>query len=210
MSCVTSPRALGQDDRPQLRHRLSDAPVHDDIVIPPAARQLARGGLATPLILPLDEFQRSLDAFPLEYGAIVARHVVLAGEDPFAGVSIEPSDVRRACEVQAKSHVIHLREGYLESGAARAAVARLVAASAPAFAGLLANLARLEGVEPAGPDELASHAAAAAGISAALVRQVLDLRGSDRPPDAAADLYREYLAAAGRLSHFFDQWRSSQ
>lgn len=173
---------------------------------------LGRRNLATPVILPIDEFHRSLDAFPLEYGAIIARHVVLAGEDPFAGLAVRPDDLRHACEVQAKSHVIHLREGYLESGGARTAVARLVAASAAAFAGLLTNLARLEGLEQiqVDGDRLASHAEATFGISAALVRRILELRGLDRPPDAAADLYREYLAAAEQLSHFADRWRSTK
>ena len=33
-----------------------------------------------------DEFRRSLDAFPLEYQAILDRHTVIAGTPPFAGV----------------------------------------------------------------------------------------------------------------------------
>src|SRR5687767_7264564 len=33
-----------------------------------------RRHVATPLILPADEFRRSLDAFPLEYGEIVRAH----------------------------------------------------------------------------------------------------------------------------------------
>jgi hypothetical protein len=43
-----------------------------------------------------DEFRRSLDAFPLEYQAIIDRHVVLAGRSPFSEAEISPADLRRA------------------------------------------------------------------------------------------------------------------
>src|SRR5215212_3808207 len=74
----------------------------------------SRAGVATPLLLTRDDFARSLDAFPIEYGEIIDSHDVIAGENPFAGLSIRPADLRRACEVQAKSHLFHLREDYIE------------------------------------------------------------------------------------------------
>src|SRR5947208_2189186 len=70
--------------------------------------------LATPLFVAAHEFDRSLDAFPLEFGAILADHLLVSGTNPFAVSKAEPSDMRRACEVQARSHLLHLREGYLE------------------------------------------------------------------------------------------------
>jgi hypothetical protein len=73
-------------------------------------------GLDTPLILTADEFARALDAFPLEFGAILDSHVLVAGADPFAGLRVHAADLRRACETQARSHLLHLREGYLEAG----------------------------------------------------------------------------------------------
>src|SRR5262245_1781606 len=48
------------------------------------ASSWARHGLATPLLLPIEEFRRSLDAFPLEYGEIVRAHHLAFGDDPFA------------------------------------------------------------------------------------------------------------------------------
>ena len=33
------------------------------------------------------------------------------GDDPFRSAAIAPDDLRRACELQAKSHLLHLREG---------------------------------------------------------------------------------------------------
>src|SRR5262245_13042510 len=62
-----------------------------------------RAGCATPLILTPREFARSLDAFPIEYGEILATSKLVAGTHPFEGLAISPDDLRRACEVQVKS-----------------------------------------------------------------------------------------------------------
>ncbi len=35
--------------------------------------------------------------------------------DPFDGLAVDPADLRRACEVQARSHLLHLREGFIET-----------------------------------------------------------------------------------------------
>src|SRR5688500_15364751 len=65
-----------------------------------AASRWHRDSLATPLILPEGEFRSSLDAFPLEYDAIIRAHVRVFGPDPFEGVAIARDDLRRACETQ--------------------------------------------------------------------------------------------------------------
>ena len=71
-------------------------------------------GLATPLLIAAHEFEQSLDAFPFEFGAILADHVVVSGSNPFDGLRVETHDLRRACEVQARSHLLHFREECIE------------------------------------------------------------------------------------------------
>src|SRR5436853_2180983 len=56
-------------------------------------------GLATPLLLPSHEFERSLDAFPFEFGGILADHEVVSGINPFDGLRVDSADLRRACEI---------------------------------------------------------------------------------------------------------------
>src|SRR5580765_7371244 len=102
-------------------------------------------GLATPLFFAAHEFERSLDAFPLEFGAILADHTVVTGANPFASLAVDPADIRRACEVQARSHLLHLREGFLETRGRGDALAVLIVKSAAAFAALVTSIARLEG-----------------------------------------------------------------
>src|SRR4051812_34247832 len=120
-----------------------------------------KAGAAAPLLLTRDEFLRTLDVFPLEYGGIIARHKLVLGEDVLAGIRVGDADIRRGCELQAKSHLIHLREGYLECGGNPKAVAALIAASAPSLSSLLANLHRLD-------DALAQRA----GFSEGLLKEI--------------------------------------
>ncbi len=165
-----------------------------------------RRGLAVPLILTRDEFVRSLDAFPLEYGAIIAGHVVVAGENPFNGVQVSPADLRRACEVQTKSHLLHLRESYIEASGQPSLVVRIIAASAPPFRGLLYNLARLQGGDVGGAPDLVARAESA-GLSAVVIRRVLGLDKDEAISAAEAmKLFPEYLVTVERLARVLDTW----
>ena len=163
-----------------------------------------RRGLDVPLLLERAEFLRTLDVFPLEYGAIVARHVLIAGRDPFAGVSVPVEYVRRAVELHAKSLLIHLREGYLESGGDAAAVGRLIAASAPALRAVVLNAGRLAGA--AETDDVPALAERQLGVPAATVRDVLSASRASSIADPDA-LFARYLDAAERLWEYVDQWR---
>ena len=149
-------------------------------------------GLATPLILPTVELAQSLDVFPFEYSAILADHVLVAGTNPFAGVRIEPSDLRWACEVQARSHLLHLRQGYVEARGRSDALSVLIVRSAPAWASLLQNVARLENKEAAVDD----------------VSKLVGVKEISN--DDAVRLFPSYLDAAERLTTEVDGWKVSK
>lgn len=172
-----------------------------------ASRWAARR-VAIPLILSQDEFRRSLDAFPLEYGEILRVHERVFGENPFNGASIAREDLRRACETQIKSHLVHLRESYIESSARPRDVAELVVASAPAFAALLRNVARLNGSGAGDRTDATRDGARVAGIPEGLVDAILNLeQGQAVPMTDPARLFPEYLEAVERLARVVDTWR---
>jgi hypothetical protein len=154
-----------------------------------------KAGLAVPLLLAHDEFLWTLDVFPIEYGIIIARHEVVFGDNPFAGMQVRESDLRRACELQAKSHLIHLREGYLESGGQPAAVGRLMSASAASLKTLAAHLERLD----PGIDDRA-------GLTTELVREIEGAAASGIAEPSA--LFARYLTAVERLWEQVDRWRA--
>jgi hypothetical protein len=173
----------------------------------PYAAGWHRRALAVPLILELEEFLRTLDVFPLEYGDIIAHHVVIVGTNPFGSARVAQSDTRRACELSAKSHLIHLREGFLETGGHSDAVGRLIAASAPAFVALLRNIARLTDADAS--SDLPAAAERQIGIPADLLREVISagtgMRSAIADPTA---LLVRYIAASERVWEYVDMWRA--
>jgi hypothetical protein len=147
-------------------------------------------GLATPLFLETAEFPRSLDVFPFEFGAIVADHVVVSGENPFGGLQIDPEDLRRACEVQARSHLLHLREGYIETQGRSDALAALITRSSGPLSALLRSVGRLKGTQ----------------FADGVLGEIANLNSKELSSDAARRLFPEYLSAVEHLTNEIDRW----
>jgi hypothetical protein len=165
-------------------------------------------GLETPLLMTVHEFQRSLDAFPLEFQGLIDRHVVIRGAMPFAGVRIDAGHLRRACEVQAKGHLIHLRQGWIEAAGHQDRLAALIARSAASLRLVLTNVARLADRSSDGATDAAARGAALAGLPASLVASVL---AAEHDPALAMPLIAhlpDYLAAAEQLWSFVDGWHA--
>lgn len=165
-------------------------------------------GLDMPLLLPSEEFRRSLDAFPLEYGDILAHHVVVRGTDPFAGIAVAAEDVRRACEVKVRGHAIHLREGFLLTGQRPRDVADLIVSSAGPFASLIETYARLTGAPAQSPpDAQAAHVARVSGLDRDLIARLLALE-EDHDLDAAeaVSLFPPYLDLVHGLVRVIDNF----
>ena len=170
-----------------------------------------RAHVAVPLMLSRDELERTIDIFPLEYASIIASATTIRGSNPFASLQVPIDDVRRACEAQAKSHLIHLREGFLESRGASSAIASLIASSGAPFRTLLTNILRLpddgNSLSPAllSDESLASGAERRIGVPATLVREVLSGQTSMADPSA---LLARYIEAVGRIWEYVDGWAS--
>jgi hypothetical protein len=165
--------------------------------------------IGVPLMLAASELERTVDIFPLEYAAIIADHVVVRGTDPFAGMTIPAEHVRRATEAQAKSHLIHLREGFLESHGETTRIGRLIAASAAPLRALLTNIARLDTPGAPAPSDtaLAAMTETRLGVAAGVVREVLasSVAGPSNVTDPA-HLFSQYVEAAERVWDYVDRW----
>jgi hypothetical protein len=173
-------------------------------------------GIAVPLMLSADELRRTVDIFPLEYSSIIADYTVVRGRDPFQGVSVSVEDIRRATEGQAKSHLIHLREAFLESHGETTRIAQLIAASAAPLRALLTNIARLpdkaHGVmdfASLSDEALAKVAEARMGIAPKLIRDVLAASaGGQSTIVDPSHLLANYIEAAQKIWEYVDRWRS--
>ncbi len=170
-----------------------------------------REGLETPLLLTGDEFRRSLDAFPLEYEAMLDRHVVITGIPPFADLHPTDADLRRACEVQAQSFLIHLRQGWLHAADHHSEQEAMLIQSAAPLRALLVNVARLQNAHPDNDDALASFGEQHLGLPAQTVRGVLVLEQHPEQVTAlleAPEFMNAYLLTAETLWAFVDKWRN--
>jgi len=190
--------AYGPPDHPDGAHTLAlveRLDFQDLTACAPRTSDWRRAGAAVPLLLSREEFLRTLDVFPVEYGSIIATHQLVAGEDVLGSMQVAEADRRRGCELQAKSHLIHLREGYVETGGDPGRVAGLVAASAPGLRALMENLQQLD-----------SEAATRAGLTPELVREVAAANSSSIADPSP--LLARYLTAVERLWQEVDRWRA--
>jgi hypothetical protein len=203
------PRLDGHTDAPLTCLALvSTLTIGDLEACARAEHQWRRSHVATPLILPEPEFRSSLDAFPLEYGEIIRAHQRVFGDDPFDDVAIAREDLRRACETQIKSHLVHLREGFIEAGGRPTAISDLVSASAAAFTALLRHVAWLSGSRDAGRLAATREGARVAGIADNLVSDMLALdQRAPVPTTDPAKLFPDYLVAVEQLARAVDAWR---
>jgi hypothetical protein len=167
-------------------------------------------GLGTPLFVAAHEFERSLDVFPFEFGAILADHAVISGADPFVGLRVDPSHLRQACEVQARSHLLHLREGFLETRGRGDALAELLLRSAPPLVALLQSVVRMEDRTATTADAAAAIVEQKVGVPSGILAQITRLAGrKDLPSDDARRLFPPYLDAVQRLTAYVDKWRAA-
>jgi hypothetical protein len=169
-------------------------------------RRWQHAGAATPVVLTRREFARSLDAFPVEFGEIITHHETLHGDDPFAGLSVAARDLRRACEAQIRSLLLHIREDYMEAAGSHRAVGAVVLDSAAEFRALLNLVSRLDG-QLGDQRQLAQWAAERLGLDAKVVSDVLHVASElERSGIDAARLFPQYLAVTEQLARHIDEW----
>lgn len=181
----------------------------DDLeALAPLVEGWKRDGLDTPLLLTSREFERSLDAFPLEYGAMLDRHVLIAGTSPFTAARPSDQDLRRACEVQAKAFLIHLRQGWLEASDHQHEQEHLLAQAAEPLRALLVNMAHLQGASGGADADLAAFGSRVTQTAADRIAHILDLQTH---PERAAGHIGEMnglLQFAEQLWAYVDGWRA--
>jgi hypothetical protein len=202
--------AHGSARRPARTLAVVEALSHDDLRACAAhIESWHEQGLGTPLLIAVHEFGRALDAFPFEFGAILADYDVAHGTDPFLGLKVEAADLRRACEVQARGHLLHLREGFLETRGRSDALSVLIVDSAPAFAALVASVAYLDGVDRGHAGASARHVEHRVSIPAT-ASAIVALAGVSEISSADAEgLFGPYLETVSRLVGYIDTWQSS-
>lgn len=167
-----------------------------------------RGGHPAPIILSEAEWHASADAFAIEYEDIRAAHRVVAGRNPWGGMTVAREDVQRQLEHELVGKLIRLRQAYVGALDDSRGLTRLVTASASGFLTMLRTTLRLAGTPvPESPAEVVLAAAAVIGFPARDLTDVVahvegrtPLRLERRDPRAAA-----YLEAVARTADYVNR-----
>ncbi|PYP32702.1 MAG: hypothetical protein DMD49_05310 [Gemmatimonadetes bacterium] len=174
----------------------------------PVVRSWVRAGHRAPLIFTEREWRESADAFPIEYADLREAHRVLAGGDPWPGITVERADVRRQLEHELKGKLVRLRQAYAALRGDQGELARVIAGSTGGFFTMLRAALRLAGrTLPDAPEALVREAGTTMGWPpeslTALVAHATDGRtlklGTGDPLPAA------YLAALERTAEFVNR-----
>src|SRR6266699_1260196 len=96
-------------------------------------RDWVKAGHPAPLILTQREWRTSADAFAIEYEDMREAHRVLAGRDPWAGITVQRDHVRRHLEHERMGKLVRLRQAYVALRGDPKQLARASAGSAAGF-----------------------------------------------------------------------------
>jgi len=164
-------------------------------------------GNPPPMTFTTAEWRSSSDIFPMEYADILERHRVLFGEDPFAGISVSPADLRLQVEHQAMGKLLQLRQGVMAAGGDTKRQLALLEDSLSTLMVIFRGVARLSGeTAPQDYEALTTGVAGKAGFDAApFVRVIRHVRGSEKlPREEAVTVLQGYLDGMERLVAHID------
>lgn len=174
------------------------------------SRAWADDGNPPPMTFTAKEWRASADIFPMEYADILERHRVLFGEDPTAGITVSPADLRLEVEQQTMGKLLHLRQATMGAGGDRKLQLELLERSLSTLMVIFRGVSRLLGEAPS-PDyeQLTRDLAGRAGFSPeAFVKVIRHVRGTEKiSRDAAESILEQYLGAMEKLVAYLNSFR---
>lgn len=127
---------------------LDDATAAGLARLTPAVKAWHERGFTPPLFIARAEWARAADVFPIEITDMQLAHRVLHGDDPIAGIVVDPTDLRRAIEAELRGKLIRLRQAYVRFGTTPTILGGYATSSAPSLLVLLRCAAVLFGRDP--------------------------------------------------------------
>jgi len=171
-------------------------------------RRWSKEQIMVPLFLTEEELRLSATVFPLEFLEIQEQHRVLSGRDPFIGFHVKTDRLRDAVVQGFASHLVRLRQRYVEGGGGDEATTILLPLSITSILPLLRGVQRLLGRPPlAHSDAVISDVAEQLKLD---LQGLLDVwllkRGQISPgPHEVPRLFDRYLQTVTRLTRAVEQ-----
>lgn len=178
--------------------------------IAPVLKKAWRAAAVEPLLLTLAEVARAADVFPTKFLDIKSHHVVLFGENPFAGVEVSHEHVRLRVEQELRNLLMRLRRQYLTTMDDSTLLARALTNVVRPFALELAALLQLVGKPIPADDRSATifdAAAAEFGLNRELLATLAALRHDSPKPDNIGEICCGALETLARIAEVADQMK---
>jgi hypothetical protein len=175
-------------------------------------RQWSKEQIVVPLFLTEEELRMSAAVFPLEFLEIQEQHRVLGGRDPFIGFHVKADRLREAVVQGLMSHLLRLRQRYVEGGGSDDATTILLPLSITSTLPLLRGLQRLLGRPVLSQsDAVIKDVAEQLKLDLhGLLDALLLKRGQISPgPQEVPRLFDRYLQAATALARAVEQLSQS-
>ncbi len=163
-----------------------------------------------PLFMTKEQIEDSLDVFPIEWLDLSERHLLLAGEDVFAGIEVPRGPLRLQCEHELRGKHIALRQAFLAAGRRPEQLRETLTRLASGFHALFRTLLRLRGEDPpANHERVIERIADAFGLDAKALKGAHRVRHSASRPSAeeVRGAYRRFLVEIERLVGAIDTLR---
>jgi hypothetical protein len=176
--------------------------------IAPAIEWWTRKKHHTPLVLTLDELQRSTDVFSIELLDMKERHRVLHGDDPLSGLTIPMHLHRAQLEYELREKTILLRDRLLQGTGNKKRMWELLLGSLSTFLTLFRHVLIASGeVPPKSKREAAQALAMRLHFDATAFLQLLDIRENKAQTSQfeVDDVFSRYLAAVQQVTAAVDK-----
>lgn len=136
------------------------------------------------MVLTEEEIRTSADVFPVTFLDMRDRHILVFGQDPFAGLKISEEYLRLRCEQELKSLLFQLRALYVQHHASHVDLITHLLGSLPGFLVTLRSVLHLRHVEVgAGRRDVVFAAGTHLGLNTTCLHGLLDLKEGRVSPD---------------------------
>lgn len=181
--------------------------------IGPALRTARRTANVSPLILTPDEVRPGAVVFPTKFLDIKDYHVILHGDDPFAGLEVPREQIRLRIVQQLRNMTLRLRRRYVAVHDDRESQAAALADLARPLAIEMAALLRLAG-KPVPADDRTSAifqaAAAAFDLDGEALARLAAFRQDERAREDLQPLFTRLLATLVRLTDYAERIKETR
>lgn len=173
-------------------------------------RKWVKKGNPPPLFFDPNHVETSRDVFPLEFIDIRDRHHLLFGKDPFAGITVETTNLRHQCESELKGKILHMRSFYAENYKKPSHIAKLMIQTLPTFVAVFRGVLTLLDVEvPHERSKVVEELSRRVEFNPTVFLDIINVReGNTAAPrrDDALEAFEDYLTALETITTFVDKF----